>query len=209
MKIDQIDIVRPANDLESYIMKIYEDSFRYVVLDKNGQEQTVQFTPKRLEEFLPSRTVSETLLNWENGIKERIKHYEDCIKTEEHPYWTKTQYYYVIVKDHTFPVERSIEIPQKMNKGQIKFFQSEVEKLKNIDGKMSFVKIVPFDFVENKLCNIYSEKGMAHNLNSVKINSVTDKNIKVEAIETGFGYEERTGRIYTMKKSDVLNITYL
>jgi hypothetical protein len=209
MKIDRIDIVRKGTELETYIMNTYNENARYVFLDKNGKEHTVQFSPKRLDEFLPSRTVSETITMWEEGIKNKIKHYESCIKTGEHPYWTTIQYYYVIVEGYTFPVEKTMERPSLMTKDQIKHFKSEIEKLKEIDGKMSFVKIVSFDFIENKLCNIFSETSMSKNLNKVKINKITDKKLYVEAVYTGHGHEERTNRNYTINKSDIASIVYL
>lgn len=174
MKIDRIDIVRSGNDLEKYVMDFYKDEARYVVLDKNGAEHTVQFTPQRLAEFCSNRTVSEMMSAWENGIKDRISHYENCIKTGEHPYWTTIQYYYVIVEGHKFPVERTMERPQHMNKGQKELFQNEIKKLKAIDGKMSFVRIVPFDFIVNTPCEIYSNNSMKHWRNIV-ITKVTNK----------------------------------
>ena len=140
MEIDIIHSTRSATALERLIMETYNQKVRYVVLDKNGEEYTVQFDVKSLKEFCPKKTVSEMLTIWEDGIKRQIQLYEDSLKTKEHPYHTQIQYYYVVESGRV--IERLMEIPkQNMRKDSQQYFQKELERLKHKDGKMSFVLI--------------------------------------------------------------------
>ena len=56
MEIDIIHSTRSATELERLIMETYNQKVRYVVLDKNGEEYTVQFDVKSLKEFCPKKT---------------------------------------------------------------------------------------------------------------------------------------------------------
>lgn len=148
MIIDIEPKIRVANETEKIILEMREIPALYVVLTSDGKEHTVQFDPKRLDEFLPSRTVSETLKNWQENIIETIAEYKKAVETNIHPWWTatkKTMIHYPQFAGHPELEYRwngkYHEAPLEMTKSQSRFFQSEIKRMEAISGEMTFVKI--------------------------------------------------------------------
>ena len=149
MEIDVKPKLRLATDTERLCMEMREIDSLYAVLTCDGKEHTVQFDKKRLDEFLPSRTVSETLKNWQEGIKCRIAEYKTAVETNIHPWWTsttKTMIHYPNFAGHPELEYRwngkCHEAPLQMTKTQKRYFESEIENLQKIDGEMIFTQIV-------------------------------------------------------------------
>ena len=151
MKIDIKPKYRLATEMERAIMEMREIDALYVVLTCDGKEHTVQFDKKRLDEFLPSRTVSETLKNWQENIKTQIAEYKQAVETNIHPWWTnttKTMIHYPQYAHLNSPElewrwnGRYHKEPREMTREQKKYFQSEIKKLEAIDGEMTFEQIV-------------------------------------------------------------------
>ncbi len=208
MNIDTIHQVRPATEFEKLCMDLYDQRARYVILTCDGNEHTVQFDEKRLAEFLSDKKVSDVMASWRQTFLDTIAKYERALETNVHPYWTHT----AKKMEQTAFGERWTgsyhEVDLEMTKDQRRYFTSEVTRLKAISGEMKCVKIVPFEFALNRICNIYTN-AMGTNKRNVQINKETDKTIVVEAIDTGYGFKNREGRIYTVKKADIVLIQYL
>lgn len=141
MKIDKVNIVRPATDMEKIIMETYGQKERYVFLTSDGNEYTVQFTQKSLSDFLPSQTVSGFMKSTQENFERRIAHLKQCIKDNVNIHgWT---YQHKVLHSITnTPTGEVITKTVSMTKSMKEFAEKEIEKLKAISGKLQFVKIV-------------------------------------------------------------------
>lgn len=169
MRIDFVTECRPATDLEKIAMDMYGDYQRYEILTSDGKQYSIQWNFKSLDEFLPKKSVSEVLKDWQNNFIRLIAEYKDCIKYNQHPNWTTTQYYYTFERGRTFPVEHTFERPQQITKSQREYFQKEIEKLENIKEELKFVAINNFDFILNEPCSIHSNISMKDSRSNVQV----------------------------------------
>lgn len=149
MKIDIKPEIRLANDFEKIILEMRGIPAIYHVISSDGKQFSTMFDDKSLAEFLPNRTVSETLKNWQDGIKRQIELYSNSIKSNIHPYWTRTVKTMVHYPQYAGRPELEYrwngkyhEEPQQMTRDQKKFFQSEIKRLELISGEMVFEKVV-------------------------------------------------------------------
>jgi hypothetical protein len=149
MKIDIKPNIRTANETEKVIIEVREIPALYNVLTSDGNPFSVMFDDKSLAEFVPSRTVSEMLKNWEEGINRQLNLYKNSIKQNIHPYWTRTAKTMVHYPQYAGTPELEYrwngkyhDEPVQMTKEQIKFFQKEVERLEKIKGPLTFEKVV-------------------------------------------------------------------
>ncbi len=149
MKIDIQPNIRLATRTEKIILEMREIPALYNVLTSDGKQFSTMFDDKSLSEFLPSRTVSEMLKSWEEGINRQLDLYKNSIEQKIHPYWTrstKTMVHYPQYAGHPELEYRwngkYHDEPVQMTKDQIRIFQKEVEKLEKINGKFVFEKVV-------------------------------------------------------------------
>ncbi len=142
MIIDIEPTLKPASPIEKTILELRGIDALYVILTADGNEESVRFDRKSLDEFCHSKTVSEVLSSLEEGIDSQIQKFRTALDTNIHPHWTDTKKKMDI---HPTLGERwtggYYEAPLEMTKSQRKFFESEVLRLKAKSGKTSFAKI--------------------------------------------------------------------
>jgi len=92
MKIDIIPKIELASGLNQYLIDEMGQPPKYVIRTADGKDHSVHWDKKALDEFLPSRKVSEVMRDWEQGLRERKAMCEKVIKTKEHPTWTQPAY---------------------------------------------------------------------------------------------------------------------
>jgi hypothetical protein len=85
MKIDVEPIVEKAEGIDVTILKLRNESSYYVIRLANGNNYTVKWTLKELEEFQPNKTVSEMIKSWEENILRRYEVAKTALETGLHP----------------------------------------------------------------------------------------------------------------------------
>lgn len=145
--------VEPKEEFATGIWRIVCDTYkepRLVVKQENGEHFTSVFSPKELEGFIPSLTVSQMLKRWEDGINRRIKEHEDILNQgwtlkpqpimvcdiftkEEIHLQEKREVYWV-------KVYRDLETP--LNEEEKEYHNREFGRLKLQQGKLTLVKMV-------------------------------------------------------------------
>lgn len=142
MKIDLIPTVEQADERDRICIDMRNIEALYVVRLANGENWTTKFSKKELDEFQPSKTVTEMMNEWEENIIRRIAIIDEALETNLHP---------------TFTFERKIEIEYKpgfpvwtgkteivrceLTKEEQLSFMKDKAKLTKQLGKMSFIKI--------------------------------------------------------------------
>lgn len=145
--------VEPKVELATGMWRIVCDTYnepRFVVMQENGEPFTTIFSPKELDEFIPSTKTSEMLKRWEDGVSRKIKEYEDILSRgwiyknrpvivcdiftkEEVHLQEKREVYWV-------KVYREQETP--LNKDEKEYYNRELGRLKAQQGKLTLVKMV-------------------------------------------------------------------
>lgn len=141
MKIDIDPIIQPANELEKAVIEMREIEALYVVKLANGKEYTVQWDKKGLAEFQTSRTVSEMLQIWEDGIRNRYEVAKGALATGLHPLHTvKRQLFYPGTE---IPMADKFEtVPKQLDWYEKRYFKLEMKDREQEFGKLTFHKIV-------------------------------------------------------------------
>lgn len=140
MRIDLNPYVRRASPLEQTIMEIREISSLYVCLTSDGNEFTVQWDSKSLELFCPSRSVSEMLQSWQDGLIREYQLLVNSVNSGIHPYHTKREQ--VLHPITNLWTGKWLENqPLNMTKSTSKVFERRIEELKLITGPLTFVEI--------------------------------------------------------------------
>ena len=138
MVIDIEPIVTPASDTIKIAMEMNGETERYVVRLANGNDYSITFTVKGLEEFLPNRTVGEMLVAWEEGLQREYDRAVNVVLTGIHPEWKSRA-----ENPNWKPFEpKTIEVPYTLNKQQIKSWAYHAERKKLQLGKLTFHKLV-------------------------------------------------------------------
>ncbi len=180
MKIDKIDIVRSANDMEKIIMDVYDQKARYMFLTSDGNEYSTNFDEKSLAEFCPSQTVKGFMKATQENFIKRIAHYKKCLETNEHVYgWTVQRK--ILHPITQTPTGKTEEVPETMTESMRAWVEKEIIKLEGIKGELKFVKIVPFDFIMNEPCAIWANNSM-NNISQVKLVSETNTHVFYKGI---------------------------
>lgn len=147
MKIDVTPIIEQADDWHRTVIDARELEALYVVRLANGKDYTTEWDKKGLTEFLPKRTVSEMLHEWEEGIKRRYAEAVEALRTGLHPTFTVVRH--IMYKGTTITGEpyeaktgKTEIVPQQLGKYGKENFKRIKKDLKEEFGTLSFVKIV-------------------------------------------------------------------
>jgi hypothetical protein len=139
MIIDVTPQVRQANNIETIAMNLYGETERYVFM-RGDVEFSVQFTPKKLKEFIPKKTVSEMLVSWFQGLVTEYERFQKAVDTRQHPTWTTTQ------KDPEYKGfnknYQMITVPYSLNDREVENFKGYATKAKAKIQPITFWKIV-------------------------------------------------------------------
>lgn len=144
MKIDIKPIIERASDRHDLIITTRGIECLYSIRYANGKECSVDFDPKSLDEFLPSRTVSSVLKGFEKGDIDKLKVVQKAVTTNKHPYLRN------IIEElvpHDYIPGRMVLTTRyghykKLDSYQRKHFESELKRLTELSGKYQFVKII-------------------------------------------------------------------
>lgn len=145
MKIDIEPIIEKASELDKIALHYRDEDAFYLFRTFEGKDYSVKFTRTALNEFQPSKTVSEVMKSWESNIDRRIKELKKALKTNKHPHFKE------MVEDKTRWDFRNEKIEYKMKEGdnyrdlthsEIENFTLSLEKLKKDEGKITFIKLV-------------------------------------------------------------------
>jgi hypothetical protein len=135
---------RKATSFERICMELYNENTRYVIVTSDGNEHSVQFSEKSLDEFQKNKTVSQFLKEMTDGINDTINKYKNALETNIHPYWTRTAKEMMntgVFIDNPKWTGRYIEVDLMMNESQQKHIQKEIDRLSNISGQALLYKI--------------------------------------------------------------------
>jgi len=91
MKIDIQPKLRQATATEKLCIELREINALYVFITKDGEEESVKFDEKSLDEFCQSRNVSYVLNSWKEAFVSQCEKYRKAVKTNIHPLWTCTK----------------------------------------------------------------------------------------------------------------------
>jgi len=146
MKIDITPIIELGEGTNRIAIDMRNISGLYVFRLANGKDYTTLFSPKELEEFQPSKNVSEMIKEWEDNIKRRHETCVKCIETGLHH--TNTTIHKVM-KNISLPNGQIIEMPTGeteirpvvLRKDWIDSYKNEARELAEQFGKISFIKI--------------------------------------------------------------------
>jgi hypothetical protein len=141
--------VEPQIELATGMWRIVCDTYnepRFVVRQENGEQFTTVFSPKQLDEFIPSKKASEMLKCWEEGVSRKINEIEVILAQGWHmksrviilcDIFTKKDLYY---KKGGELVYRELETP--LSKDDKEYYKRELGRLKAQRGKLMLVKMV-------------------------------------------------------------------
>lgn len=129
MKLDIKPIIEKATEEMAWILKGREIEELYVVRRANGEDHTIMWTLKDLEEFLPNRKVSEVMLDWEESNTREIERCRLAISTKKHPTFTSES-------------KEGVITPRKLDKYDIAGFRKSLERALVRAGKLTLVKII-------------------------------------------------------------------
>jgi hypothetical protein len=133
MKLDIEPTIEKATGLNKIKMQMMEIDALYVVRLANGDEYTVTWDRKGLEEFQPKANISDVMKSWEESILRTIKTNKKAAETRKHPTW-KTHFEDENGKLH--------EKAYPLSDVSVDNFKMFVERdLKKV-GKMELVKFV-------------------------------------------------------------------
>jgi len=133
MKIDVQPTIEKAKGLNKLRIDFNELDALYVVRLANGEDYTVVWDRKGLEEFQPNANVSDMMKAWEESILKAIKINKKAAETRNHPTW-KTHF--------TDENGNRCQKPYKLDDYSVNNFKKYVERdLKKV-GKMELVKLV-------------------------------------------------------------------
>lgn len=139
MKIDIDPNIIEAVDFWKTVLELRQIDALYVIRLANGEDYSVEFDEKSLEEFHSNKTVSEVLAILEDGVK---RNYEECLKAVEtgiHPNWTVTKRIMHPIA-HTW-TGKTEEVPYTLSENEKDSFKNQAEKWEKKMGKMTFNKI--------------------------------------------------------------------
>ena len=133
MKIDIEPTIEKAKGLNKLRIEFNELDALYVVRLANGEDYTVAWDKKGLEEFQPNANVSDMMKAWEEGILRTIKINKKAAETRNHPTW-KTYFTDENGKQH----EKAYPLSDVSVNNFKKFVERDLKKV----GKMELVKLV-------------------------------------------------------------------
>lgn len=139
MKIDIEPRIEIADEFHRIVLDTREIPALYVIRLANGEDFSVKFEHDEMQSFLPSKTVSETIKMWEEGIIRQCEIYKKSIETGIHPCWKSSRK--IINPITQIWTGRYEECDYIMNKSEIESFQRLLELTEKKLGKMEFVKI--------------------------------------------------------------------
>jgi beta-galactosidase/beta-glucuronidase len=182
MKVDIEPIVEQAVDIDAIALDMRNEPFFYIVRLANGDDYTVKWTRKEIQEFQPSKTVSQMIKEWEESILRRYEEAKTALETNLHP--TRTEQVLDFLKRPTGETR-----PKVLDRYEKAHFNRVMGDMKKQFGSMVFVKIKaqpktlkPYDYV------IY-DKANDHVLQFETDGSVIIYGSKDEALEDCRGNE--------------------
>jgi hypothetical protein len=142
MKIDVTPVIEQADETDAICIQMREIEALYVVRLANGKNHTTKFSKKELDEFQPSKTVSQMMDEWEKGIVKRHTIAKKAIESGLHPTNTfERPIMMVTPSGHEFNTGKSERIRCELNDYQREYYQKEILDREAEFGKMIFVKI--------------------------------------------------------------------
>lgn len=134
MEIDVTPIIEKASGVDKALIEMYDMECLYVFNCENGERYSRVMTQKDLDEFVPSKSVSEIITQWEEGIDRRLGVALRAAETGLHP----------IFKDDVTDDEGNVtgSVPRPLTEDGIINFKREAEDLKEQLGEIKFVKLV-------------------------------------------------------------------
>jgi hypothetical protein len=142
MKIDITPIVEVAGHVDAICIEMREIEALYVVRLANGKDYTTKWDKKELESFQPSKTVSQMIKEWEDGIIRRYEIAKNALETGLHP--TDTFERPIMIKTpHGFeyPSGKTERVRCELTSYEEKHFKREMVDREAEFGKMTFIEI--------------------------------------------------------------------
>lgn len=143
MKIDINPIIEEANNTDRICMDMRDIEALYVVRLANGKDYTVKFDKKSLDEFQPSKTVSEMLIDWEDNILRRYNEAVKAVETGLHPTdRVNVPIMIELAHGHSIPSGKMTTEKRELDRYEIKHYESVIANLPKEFGKLTFHKLV-------------------------------------------------------------------
>lgn len=143
MKIDVTPIKYQADDYHTTVLKARGLTEYYVVKLQNGYNFYGPHALHELEQFQPSKTVSEQLISWEESIKRKYDVAFEAVRTKRHPIYKVWSTRMVVHKWGSHLIEESYETDEyrRLDKYDIANYKAVMKKLLPQLGKMEFATI--------------------------------------------------------------------
>jgi hypothetical protein len=142
MRIDITPRIEEASDSYKTTIKFRGIDALYVVRLANGKDYTTKMSSKELEEFQPSKTVSEMISSWEANILRRYEIAKEALRTKLHPTFTVEVKLYNEVSGHKFYTGETETQPKQLDQYEKANFKRQMKDLEMEFGTMEFVKII-------------------------------------------------------------------
>jgi len=144
MKIDVTPTEYQSNDYYETIIKSRGIPELYVVQTQSGENYTVLWEKKDLDEFQPKRTVSEMMKSWEETLQRRYDEAFKMVQTKRHltlKVWSTRNVPHEYIPGRMVEEDYETNEFRRLDKYDIAHQKHQMEKLLPKLGKMVFARI--------------------------------------------------------------------